>query len=141
MPKPAQHDSSGMSINPPHDHTMTRMSLLCRHCYYSGWLRLWLLLLLCSAAVHACTDLLVTPGASQDGAAMIAYNADAPQLFGYLYHYPATNNNNNSNSSAADADVRKIYDWDSGVYLGEIPEVSNNLQCRGEWERVRIGNW
>ena len=116
---------------------MTRMSLLCHHCYYSGWLRLWLLLLLCSAAVvHGCTDLLVTPGASQDGAAMIAYNADAPQLFGYLYHYPASsnnnnNNNNNSNSSAADADVRKIYDWDSGVYLGEIPEVSNTYNVVG----------
>lgn len=74
--------------------------------------------------VHACTDLLVTPGASQDGAAMIAYNADAPQLFGYLYHYPASSNNTNTA-------VRKIYDWDSGVYLGEIPEVEQTYNVVG----------
>ena len=72
------------------------------------------------AVVHACTDILVTPGASKDGAAMIAYNADAPQLFGYLYHYPSTPQ---GGSKAPLNATRKIYDWDSGVYLGEIPEV------------------
>ena len=65
----------------------------------------------------ACTDVLVTPGASDDGSAMIAYNADSGSLMGLLYHYSA------SNTTFEGSSMRKIYDWDSGKYLGEIPEA------------------
>ena len=58
--------------------------------------------------VDACSDVLVTPGASEDGSAMIAYNADDAALYGVLYHYPATQNNTSE-------DVVQVYDWDSGV--------------------------
>jgi dipeptidase len=73
------------------------------------------LLLLAATTCHACTNILVTPGASHDGSSLIAYNADSPTLFGSLYHYPAADKMPNGT-------MRKIYDWDSGVYLGEIPE-------------------
>ena len=66
------------------------------------------LLLLLVASSYACSDFLVTPGASQDGSAMIAYNADDAALYGVLYHYPATNNN-------TEGEMIQIYDWDSGV--------------------------
>ena len=71
---------------------------------------------------EACTDILVTPGASLDGSAMIAYNADSPGLYGSIYHYPPTKNNTG---------MRKVYDWDSGVYLGEIPEVEETYNVVG----------
>lgn len=71
----------------------------------------------------ACTDILVTPGASHDGA-MIAYNADSPKLFGYLYHYPASRD-------IDPGTVHSIYDWDSGVYLGDIPEASETYNVVG----------
>ena len=54
-----------------------------------------------------CTDVLVTPGASDDGSAMIAYNADSGALMGSLYHYPAT--------EGRGGEMRQVYDWDSGV--------------------------
>jgi len=57
--------------------------------------------------VQACSDILVTPGASEDGSAMIAYNADDVSLFGYLYHYPAT--------EGKQGEMIQIYEWDSGV--------------------------
>ena len=38
---------------------------------------------------------------------MISYNADSAALFGQLYHYPA--------ATHQDGDLRKVYDWDSGV--------------------------
>ena len=60
--------------------------------------------------VEACSDVLVTPGASKDGSAMIAYNADDAALFGFLYHYPATINNPTN-------EMVKIYDWDTGVSI------------------------
>jgi hypothetical protein len=57
--------------------------------------------------VNACSNLLITPGASEDGSSMISYNADSAALFGQLYHYPA--------ATHQDGDMRKVYDWDSGV--------------------------
>jgi dipeptidase len=73
--------------------------------------------------VQACTDVLVTPGASADGSAMIAYNADSPTLFGTLYHYPA------SAAPAPDQPrrQRKVYNWDTGAYLGTIDESDQPL--------------
>ena len=38
---------------------------------------------------QACTNFLITPGASVDGSSMISYAADSHVLFGELYHYPA----------------------------------------------------
>lgn len=70
-----------------------------------------------------CTDILVTPGASIDGSSFIAYNADAPTLMGVIYHYPAS-----KKSSPA---KRAVYDWDSGVYLGEIDEVNSTNNVVG----------
>jgi len=66
--------------------------------------------------IQACTNLLVTPGASEDGDAMIAYNADSGNLMGMLYHYPATTNNSTTTK-------RKVWNWDTAVYLGEIEEA------------------
>ena len=37
----------------------------------------------------ACTNILVSKGASKDGSTMIAYNADSGGLYGSLGHYPA----------------------------------------------------
>ena len=68
------------------------------------------------------TYLLPFAGASHDGA-MIAYNADSPALFGYLYHYPASHHEPGT--------MRSVYDWDSGVYLGEIPEAEETYNVVG----------
>jgi len=54
---------------------------------------------------------------------MIAYNADSPTLYGVLYHYPA--------SSGKGGTMRKVYDWDSGVFLGKIPEVNKTYNVVG----------
>lgn len=67
-----------------------------------------LCLCLVAAVTQACSDFLVTPGASADGSAMIAYNADDVGLKGVLYHYPATQDNNVN-------DTIPIYEWDTAV--------------------------
>ena len=70
---------------------------------------LWILLtlLITPAVVLACTDVLVTPEASEDGSAMIAYNADSGAMMGLLYHYPPT--------SGKGGEERRVYEWDTGV--------------------------
>jgi hypothetical protein len=73
---------------------------------------LWLFLFLLASSFHprtttACSDVLVTPKASADGSAMIAYNADDAALWGVLYHYPPT--------QGKEGEQLKVYDWDTGV--------------------------
>mmetsp|Transcript_562 Transcript_562/g.861 ORF Transcript_562/g.861 Transcript_562/m.861 type:complete len:605 (+) Transcript_562:81-1895(+) len=72
---------------------------------------------------YACTNLLVTPGASKDGDSMIAYNADSGNLMGMLYHYPASSNDSNV--------MRKVWNWDTAVYLGEISEAEETYNVVG----------
>ncbi|GKY99115.1 hypothetical protein MPSEU_000867000 [Mayamaea pseudoterrestris] len=74
-----------------------------------------ILFLIFAPSIHACTNLLITPGASQDGSAMIAYNADSPTLMGVLYHYPPEATSNRTN--------HKAFDWDTGKPLGTIDLV------------------
>lgn len=63
--------------------------------------------LVTTTTTEACSDILVTPAASSDGAAMIAYNADDVSLYGVLYHYPAAHGQAGKS--------RSIYEWDTGV--------------------------
>ena len=77
----------------------------------------------------ACTNFLVTKGASADGSTMISYAADSHVLYGELYHYPA--------ADYPEGAMRDLYDWDSGRYLGQIPEVSHTYNVVGnmnEWQ-------
>jgi dipeptidase len=75
------------------------------------------------AVVDGCSNIIVSPGASDDSSSMVAYNADSAGLYGSLYHYPAADH--------ADGTMRDIYDWDSGVYLGQIKEVSHTYNVVG----------
>ena len=95
-------------------------------------LRVVLALALLSGTSDACSNLLITPGASADGSSMISYNADSGTLYGSLYHYPK--------ATHSEGDMRQVYDWDSGRYLGEIPEASetyNVISNINEWGLVR----
>uniref|UniRef100_A0A7S1L7R2 Dipeptidase n=1 Tax=Alexandrium catenella TaxID=2925 RepID=A0A7S1L7R2_ALECA len=73
--------------------------------------------------VDACTNLIVTKGASADGSSIFSYTADSGSLYGTLGHYPAGKHPAGSR--------RKIYDWDSGRYLGEIEEASETYNVIG----------
>ncbi len=73
---------------------------------------------------QACTNVLVTKGASTDGSNIISYAADSHQLFGELYFEPARVWGVN--------DMRAIYEWDTGKFLGYIPQAARTYQ--------RVGN-
>ena len=46
-------------------------------------------MLLIGTDSRACTNVLVTKGASTDGSSLVSYAADSHQLFGELYYPPA----------------------------------------------------
>ena len=78
----------------------------------------------------ACTNFLVTKGASVDGSTMISYAADSHVLYGELYHYPA--------ADYPEGAMRDLYDWDSGRYLGQIPEVRHTYNVVGNMNEYQL---
>ena len=71
----------------------------------------------------ACTNFLITKGASKDGSTMITYAADSHTLYGELYYnraaqYPA-------------GTMLQVIDWDSGKPLIKIPQVANTYTTVG----------
>ena len=77
-----------------------------------------------STESQACTNVLVTKGASTDGSNMVSYAADSHQLYGELYYAPA--------GVWQPGDMRQINEWDTGKYLGMIPQAARTYQ--------RVGN-
>ena len=88
--------------------------------------------ILSTAAVSAsaCTNFIVGKKASVDGSVMVTYNADDYGMFGYLCHYPV--------GTHKPGEMRKIYDWDSGEYHGEIPEASVTYNVIGNINEFQL---
>lgn len=80
--------------------------------------------------VYACTNLLVTKGASKEGATMISYTADSHTLYGELYHWPA--------ADYPPGTILKIYEWDTGEYKGEIPQVAHTYNVIGNMNEHQL---
>ena len=78
----------------------------------------------------ACTNVLITKGASVDGSNMISYAADSHLLFGELYFAKAGVWNA--------GEMRRIEDWDTGKYLGDIPQASRTYQRVGNMNEYQL---
>lgn len=74
-------------------------------------------------SVFACTNFLVTKGASRDGSVMISYAADSHVLYGELYHWPA--------ASYPEGTMLDVYEWDTGEYLGQIEQARETYNVVG----------
>ena len=97
--------------------------------------RFFTLMAVCTfvASAIACTNFIVGKKASTDGSVICSYNADSYGAYMPLYHYPAAKHQK--------GDKRKVYEWDTNKYLGEIDEVLETYNVVGninEWQ-VTIG--
>lgn len=84
-------------------------------------LTLILILILVSgiSGVFACTNFIVTRGASSDRSVMITYAADSHTRYGAIAFYPAADHKS--------GDMCQVYHYENGKLLGEIPEVSHTF--------------
>jgi len=94
-----------------------------------------LILLITSGTTHvfACTNLIVTRGASSDQSVMITYAADSHVRFGAIAFYPAADHQ--------PGDLCQVYHYENGKLLGTIPEVAHTysvIQLMNEFQ-VAIG--
>ena len=78
----------------------------------------------------ACTNFIVGKNASVDGSVICSYNADDYGLFIGLCHYPAGKHEKGS--------IRKIYDWDTNVYHGQIPEAEITYNVIGNINEYQV---
>ncbi len=71
----------------------------------------------------ACTNFLITKGASKDGSTMVTYAADSHTLYGELYY--------NRAAQYPEGTMIQVIDWDSGKPLTKIPQVANTYTTVG----------
>lgn len=86
--------------------------------------------LLTLMSVYPCTNLLVGKLASNDGSTMITYSADSYALYGELYHWPA--------KKYGAGEMLKVYEWDTGKYLGEIKQVRETYNVVGNMNEHQL---
>jgi dipeptidase len=79
---------------------------------------------------RACTNFIITRGASSDGSVMVSYSADSHTLYGELYHYPP--------AKYKAGVLRKIIDWDSGRPMGSIPEAAETYNVIGNMNEHQV---
>lgn len=79
---------------------------------------------------NACTNILVSKGASVDGSIMISYNADAGGFMEPLYWQDA--------ADWGATDSLEIYEWDTGKYLGKIKQVAHTYKVIGNMNEHQV---
>ncbi len=88
------------------------------------------LVLLMPQNSKSCTNVIITKGASKDGSVMVSYAADSHILFGELYYHKGAN--------FAPGAMLKIYEWDTGKYLGEISQVPKTYSTVGNMNEYQV---
>ncbi len=74
-------------------------------------------------AALACTNFIITKGASADGSVMVSYAADSHGLYGALYHTPGGRHKAGA--------LLPVYEWDTGRYLTDIPQPARTWSTVG----------
>lgn len=85
---------------------------------------------LISVSAFACTNIIVGKRASADGSVFVSYSADSYGMYGNIYSHKG--------GVHAKGEVRKIYDWDSNKYHGEIPQAERTYNVVGQMNEHQV---
>ena len=78
----------------------------------------------------ACTNVIITKGASADGSCMVSYAADSHWLYGELYFHPA--------ADWKAGTMYNVVEWDSAKPLGSIPQTAHTYQTVGNMNEHQL---
>jgi dipeptidase len=78
----------------------------------------------------ACTNFLITKGASKTGSVMITYSADSHVLYGELYYWPSRD--------YPEGALLDVYEWDTGKYMGKIKQVGHTYSVVGNMNEHQL---
>ncbi len=79
---------------------------------------------------YACTNFIISRGASADGSTMITYAADAHVLYGELYFRPA--------ADYPEGAMMDIYEWDTGKFMGKIRQARHTYSVVGNMNEHQV---
>lgn len=83
-----------------------------------------------SFRADACTNIIVTRGASTDNSNIISYAADSHVLYGELYFHPAADWKAGS--------MLDIINWDSYKPMGQIPQIAHTYKTVGNMNEHQL---
>jgi len=83
-----------------------------------------------SPCAEACTNYLITRGASTDGSTMITYSADSHEFYGELYFRPAARYQAGT--------MLDVIDWESGELRGQIAQVTETCTTVGNMNEYQV---
>jgi dipeptidase len=89
-----------------------------------------LVLVFSTRSTIACSNFLVTKGATVDGSNMISYSADSHTLYGELYHWPA--------ATYPEGSWLDVYEWDTGKFLGKIKQTTQTYNVVGNMNEYQV---
>lgn len=78
----------------------------------------------------ACTNFIVTKGASKDGSTMVTYAADSHTLYGELYYRPA--------ATYPAGTMMDMVEWDTGNFKGQIPQAERTYSVVGNMNEFQL---
>ncbi len=87
-------------------------------------------LLMAESRSSACTNVIVTPGASKDGSSLVSYAADSHWLYGELYFHKGGKHKKGS--------MIDIREWDSNRPLGQIAQVPRTYKTVGNMNQHQL---
>ncbi|MBK8010874.1 MAG: C69 family dipeptidase [Deltaproteobacteria bacterium] len=88
------------------------------------------LVVLPNQEARACTSIIVGKRASADGSTMVTYAADSHELYGALH--------SSSGATFEPGSMRPVYDWDSGAFIGSIPEARQTYSVTGNMNEHQL---
>ncbi|MDQ1332986.1 MAG: hypothetical protein QG576_1021, partial [Bacteroidota bacterium] len=93
-------------------------------------LTIFLAVILPDQTSMACTNFLVTRGASATGSTMISYSADSHTLYGELYYWPA--------SDHPIGTMMDVIEWDTQKYRGKIRQIPHTYSVVGNMNEHQV---
>jgi len=89
-----------------------------------------LIINIAGSKVNSCTNFIAGKNATTDGSTLITYSADSHSLYGELYHWPA--------KEWPEGSMLEVKEWDSGKYLGKIPQVPKTYSVVGNMNEYQV---
>lgn len=109
-------------------------TLLCKKSMKKRLMRLFVALAMVMTigafSTQACTNYIVTKGASTDGSVMVTYAADSHVLYGELYHWAA--------ATYPEGTMMDVYEWDTKKYLGKIKQAAQTYNVVGNMNEFQL---
>lgn len=85
---------------------------------------------LISVSAFACTNIIVGKKASADGSVFVSYSADSYGMYGNIYSHRG--------GVHPQGEMRKVYDWDTNKYHGEIAQAQRTYNVVGQMNEHQV---